>query len=228
MNVSNRNVADEFEILLSHPAIGTLPVIGNILPAGAGRDPILGPTIGLIIDEATDNASPPAHESPFLKCPLTAEPREGDSATRHGERLRPQSCYPLRSITTPFAEFVHVARLAPGTDPPPQTGRPAVRLVERRGLPCPPPDGRRAGRFPGRGSAAGAPAGTPGRGRSTGPGRWPAIVGTRGTAAHGGCTAGVRSHGRRSAGIQCRRGTPGEPRQSQSRSAAVQRPAHPA
>ncbi len=46
------------EVALLGTAVGALPIIGNVGPASSGRDPLVGPSLGFIVFEATDLTHP--------------------------------------------------------------------------------------------------------------------------------------------------------------------------
>lgn len=48
------------EVALGHTAIRAGPRFGDVLPAGAGRDALVGQSLSLVIDEAADDTHPGA------------------------------------------------------------------------------------------------------------------------------------------------------------------------
>lgn len=80
-NVSARTLINHLEIILANPAVGALPVGWHILPARAGGDTILRPTLGLIINEATYHALPLLHTLIRIACVRTDYPARSRHAT---------------------------------------------------------------------------------------------------------------------------------------------------
>ena len=51
----------QLEVFLAYAAVGAQPVLGNVLPLGAGRDAVIRPAFLLVVHQATDNTFPSTH-----------------------------------------------------------------------------------------------------------------------------------------------------------------------